>query len=58
MFYADRVGLKTVYDRVTAFHREHGQRWAPAPLLARLAREGGTFKQWDQSRSGAALQAR
>jgi 3-hydroxyacyl-CoA dehydrogenase len=58
MFYADRVGLKTVYDRVSAFHREYGQRWAPAPLLARLAEGGGTFKEWDRSRSSAALQAR
>ena len=40
MFYADRVGLAKIYDRVSAFHRELGQRWAPAPLLARLAKEG------------------
>ena len=39
MFYADRVGLKTIYDRVATFHRELGQRWAPAPLLERLAKE-------------------
>jgi 3-hydroxyacyl-CoA dehydrogenase len=51
MFYADRVGLKKVYERVSAFHRELGQRWAPAPLLARLAREGSTFKAFDQSRA-------
>ena len=43
MFYADRVGLAQVHERVAAFHRELGQRWAPAPLLARLAREGSTF---------------
>ena len=40
MFYADRVGLAKIHDRVVAFHREHGQRWAPAPLLARLAHGG------------------
>ena len=40
MFYADRVGLTKIYDRVSAFHRELGQRWAPAPLLATLAKEG------------------
>ena len=51
MFYADRVGLAKVYERVSAFHRELGQRWAPAPLLARLAREGSTFKAFDQSRA-------
>jgi 3-hydroxyacyl-CoA dehydrogenase len=51
MFYADRVGLAQVYDRIAAFHRELGQRWAPAPLLARLAREGSTFKAFDQNRA-------
>jgi 3-hydroxyacyl-CoA dehydrogenase len=51
MFYADSVGLKQVYDRVAAFHREHGARWTPAPLLERLAREGSTFRAFDQSRA-------
>jgi 3-hydroxyacyl-CoA dehydrogenase len=51
MFYADRVGLAKVYERVSAFHRELGQRWQPAPLLARLAREGSTFKAYDKSRA-------
>jgi 3-hydroxyacyl-CoA dehydrogenase len=47
MFYADRVGLKHIYDRISAFHRELGDRWTPAPLLERLAREGGTFLELD-----------
>jgi 3-hydroxyacyl-CoA dehydrogenase len=51
MFYADRVGLARVYERVSAYHRELGRRWAPAPLLARLAREGSTFKAFDKSRA-------
>jgi 3-hydroxyacyl-CoA dehydrogenase len=51
MFYADRVGLAKVCERVSAFHRDLGQRWAPAPLLARLAREGSTFKAFDTSRA-------
>jgi 3-hydroxyacyl-CoA dehydrogenase len=51
MFYADRVGLAKVYERVSAFRRELGQRWEPAPLLARLAREGSTFKAFDTSRA-------
>lgn len=51
MFYADRVGVAKVHERVSAFHRELGQRWAPAPLLARLAREGSTFKAFDKSRA-------
>jgi 3-hydroxyacyl-CoA dehydrogenase len=54
MFYADRVGLARIHDRVAALHREHGQRWAPAPLLARLARDGSSFKEWDASRTAPA----
>ena len=54
MFYADRVGLAHIHERVTALHREHGQRWAPAPLLARLAREGSTFRDWDAARTAPA----
>jgi 3-hydroxyacyl-CoA dehydrogenase len=54
MFYADRVGLAKIHDRVVALHREHGQRWAPAPLLARLAREGSSFGELDRSRSAPA----
>jgi len=51
MFYADRVGLATIHERVSAFHREHGSRWAPAPLLTRLARDGKTFRDLDVQRS-------
>src|SRR4051812_6067175 len=51
MFYADTVGLRKVYDRVAAFHREHGKRWTPAPLLERLAREGSTFRDYDRRRA-------
>jgi 3-hydroxyacyl-CoA dehydrogenase len=57
MFYADRVGLKTIYDRVSTFHRELGHRWAPAPLLERLAKEGATFKEFDKRRAGSLVGA-
>jgi len=43
MFYADTFGLANVYARVLEFHRTHGNRWEPAPLLRRLAEEGKTF---------------
>jgi 3-hydroxyacyl-CoA dehydrogenase len=58
MFHADRVGLATIHDRVAAFHRELGPRWAPAPLLARLAREGSTFREWDAARAASAAPVR
>lgn len=43
MFYADTLGLGTVLERIEAFHRELGAWWEPAPLLQRLAHEGGAF---------------
>ena len=50
MFCADQIGLATILSRVEAFHRELGQRWAPAPLLVRLAKAGSTFREFDASR--------
>jgi 3-hydroxyacyl-CoA dehydrogenase len=44
MFYADTVGVKEVYDTVARFYREQGEWMKPAPLLERLAREGGRFE--------------
>ncbi len=43
MFYADQVGVKAVYDKVVEFQERFGDDWKPAPLLERLAREGGKF---------------
>ena len=50
MFYADTVGLKTVYDRVCEFEKQHGELWTPAPLLEKLAEEGKTFAQYAKER--------
>ena len=55
MWYADTVGLNEVYRRVQELHRQHGELWSPAPLLARLANEGSTFAEWDRSLAPAAL---
>jgi 3-hydroxyacyl-CoA dehydrogenase len=46
MWYADSVGLKNVYERVREFQERHGETWEPAPLLSRLAEEGGTFAEF------------
>ena len=43
MFYADTVGLRTVYDAVSRYYDALGEAWRPAPLLERLARAGETF---------------
>jgi len=50
MWYADTVGLKKVYERVSQFHIEHGELWEPAPLLKRLAEEGKTFADFDKEK--------
>jgi 3-hydroxyacyl-CoA dehydrogenase len=49
MWYADTVGLNKVCDRISQFHRQHGELWEPAPLLNRLAQEGSTFAEFHQS---------
>ena len=45
MFYADSVGLPRVLDAIRRFAGgRHGEAWAPAPLLERLAAEGKGFQ--------------
>jgi 3-hydroxyacyl-CoA dehydrogenase len=43
MQYADAVGVANVYERVCAFHEQHGALWEPAPLLKELAERGESF---------------
>jgi 3-hydroxyacyl-CoA dehydrogenase len=43
MFYADTVGLKKVYDVMSALYDQHGEWLKPAPLLAELAAAGKGF---------------
>jgi 3-hydroxyacyl-CoA dehydrogenase len=52
MFYADRIGLPKIYDRVSEFHRQFGERWTPAPLLARLAQQSKGFGDFDARKHG------
>jgi 3-hydroxyacyl-CoA dehydrogenase len=54
MWHADTVGLQKVYQRVCEFHKQHGELWAPAPLLQRLAEEGKTFAGFDKEQVAAA----
>ncbi len=44
MFWADLVGLRTIYDAMSRLHDEHGEWLEPAPLLKRLAEAGKGFK--------------
>ena len=50
MFYADLTGLDRVLGRIREFEKEHGPRWAPAPLLVRLAEQRRTFRDYDRER--------
>jgi 3-hydroxyacyl-CoA dehydrogenase len=54
MWYADTVGLKKVYERVCEFHKQHGESWAPAPLLKQLAGQGKTFAEFRRDQSATA----
>ena len=54
MWYANTVGLKKVYDRVSEFHAQHGELWEPAALLKTLAEQGKTFADFDKGKITAA----
>jgi 3-hydroxyacyl-CoA dehydrogenase len=54
MWYADTVGLRQVYERVSEFHRQHGEIWQPAPLLKWLAEQGKTFAEFGKKEGAAA----
>ncbi|MBC5810365.1 MAG: 3-hydroxyacyl-CoA dehydrogenase, partial [Candidatus Eremiobacteraeota bacterium] len=43
MWWADSVGVRAIHERILGWQRELGTHWQPAPMLAKLAAEGGTF---------------
>ena len=43
MFWADLVGLQTIYDVMSRLYDQHGDWLEPAPLLQRLAAQGKGF---------------
>jgi 3-hydroxyacyl-CoA dehydrogenase len=50
MWYADRLGPDRVAARLTEFAERSGDdSLRPSPLLARLAKHGGSFAQWRQA---------
>jgi len=51
MWQADNViGLKAAADKIKAYEAKYGARWKIAPLIARLAAEGGTFAALDKKK--------
>jgi 3-hydroxyacyl-CoA dehydrogenase len=45
MYWADGIGVGEVYRQIQAWHQQYGERWAPAPLLRRLAETGTPLRE-------------
>jgi 3-hydroxyacyl-CoA dehydrogenase len=45
MFWADTIGVREVYNQIAAWHQRYGERWAPSPLLRRLAESGTPLRE-------------
>ena len=43
MFYADRIGLDHIYDKVTKFYEDYGDWFQPSELMSSLAKSGKGF---------------
>ena len=54
MWYADRIGLKKVLERIREFEAQVGNWWKPAPLLVRLAGQGKTLSGYSAKQTVAA----
>ena len=54
MWYADAVGLRKVYERISEFCKQHGEAWTPAPLLKQLAEQGKTFAEFSRDKGATA----
>ncbi len=48
MWYADRIGVKTVYHRIGQFQEQHGKIWEPAPLLKTIGRRRRNIRKLQQ----------
>jgi 3-hydroxyacyl-CoA dehydrogenase len=52
MFWADQMGLDKALEAIKGFHAAgYGDIWQPAPLIERLAAEGGSFAGFDKAKS-------
>ena len=47
MWQADFMGLAKVAEKISGYDAKYGSRWALAPLIARLAKEGKSFADLD-----------
>jgi 3-hydroxyacyl-CoA dehydrogenase len=52
LFYAETIGLKTIYEGILKYQQKFGSmHWQPAPLLARLVAENRSLADWEQEHS-------
>ena len=52
MFYADTMGLKTLYEGMLEYRAQFGpMHWEPAPILGQLVAQGRTLADWSRERS-------
>ena len=51
MWQADAMGLEKVAERIKFYEKKYGPRWTIAPLIERLAKEGGTFAGRDKAKA-------
>lgn len=48
LFYADTVGLKSIYEGMLKYREKFGpMHWQPAPLLEKLVKEGKRLADWE-----------
>jgi hypothetical protein len=45
MYWADGIGVRSVYDQIARWHQRFGDRWAPAKLLRELAESNTPFRE-------------
>src|SRR3989440_353203 len=45
MYWADGIGVAEVYRQIQTWHQQYGERWAPSPLLRRLAETGTPLRE-------------
>ncbi len=45
MYWADGIGVREIYNQIAAWHQRYGERWAPSPLLRRLAEAGTPLRE-------------
>jgi 3-hydroxyacyl-CoA dehydrogenase len=45
MYWADGIGVKSVYAQIASWHQQYGERWAPSRLLRELAETGTPFRE-------------